>query len=161
MNVLFAKQEKFLINDEDKKGKTLDSYSDAIEKLILGKTLGLSAEEYEAGMADPDLEHFTRAMWKYGSSRGVTGAPQYFVNGVQLAGEGAPDSEASLATGRPCWTPWCTPRRAPWPPRPATRTSSPILVWMKSSAMQHRSRAAAQRQKRCRRLGTTGGSRRG
>jgi len=97
MNVLFAKQEKFLINDEDKKGKTLDSYNDAIEKLILGKTLGLSAEEYEAGMADPKLEHFTRAMWKYGSSRGVTGAPQYFVNGVQLAGEGAPGSEASLA----------------------------------------------------------------
>lgn len=42
----------------------------------------LDAKTFTAGIANDTLNYETRVSWKYGCSRGVTGTPNFFVNGV-------------------------------------------------------------------------------
>jgi hypothetical protein len=41
-----------------------------------------TVEEFTAGMSDSALNGATRASWKYGCSRGVSGTPTFMINGV-------------------------------------------------------------------------------
>lgn len=45
---------------------------------------GVSAAAFINGMQDPNLNEATRISWKYGCSRGVTGTPSHFVNGLSV-----------------------------------------------------------------------------
>jgi len=46
--------------------------------------LGISSKDFLKGMADSNIEMFTRAAWKYGCSRGVYGTPLFILNGALL-----------------------------------------------------------------------------
>jgi len=46
--------------------------------------LGVTSKYFLNGMADSDLEMFTRAAWKYACSRGAYGTPLFILNGVVL-----------------------------------------------------------------------------
>jgi len=92
MNILFAKQDKILVNDENK-AKSYTYFEDVIAKLVSGKVPDMSLEDALAGMNDDAIDQLTRAMWKYGAERGVYGAPNFFVNGIHLD---TIDSESSF-----------------------------------------------------------------
>jgi hypothetical protein len=52
------------------------------------KTVGITAAEFSAAYANPGLNVAARISWKYGCSRGVSGTPFFFVNGVLAPADG-------------------------------------------------------------------------
>lgn len=49
---------------------------------LYATTFGASASAFVNAYADPTLNNNARISWKYGCSRGVSGTPFFFVNGV-------------------------------------------------------------------------------
>lgn len=78
LEYFFANQSTYLV-----KGKGL-VYSDNLAVLAkdTSAATGVSESEITKALASSDVNWATRVSWKFGTSRGVSGTPQYIVNGV-------------------------------------------------------------------------------
>jgi len=77
----------------------------------------LTLAQFNAGMADDNLNEYTRVSWKYACSRGVLGTPTFLVNGVYVGG----DPTWTLAE----WRTLLDPLLQPLPPMKAISTKKP------------------------------------
>jgi thiol-disulfide isomerase/thioredoxin len=62
--------------------------ADVVARLSdIAASAGVSYDVFLAGMKNSDRNMDARISWKYGCSRGVSGTPTFFVNGVPVAAE--------------------------------------------------------------------------
>lgn len=79
MDAVFEAQDSFGYADTVNKTRTeiIAQFGQLAEKSV-----GVSAQEFASAYADQNLNTAARISWKYGCSRGVSGTPFFFVNGV-------------------------------------------------------------------------------
>mgnify|MGYP005991106157 CR=1 FL=1 len=79
MDAVFENQESFGYADTVNKTRTeiIQQFGQLAEKSV-----GIPAQSFAAAYADQNLNGAARISWKYGCSRGVSGTPFFFVNGV-------------------------------------------------------------------------------
>jgi len=85
----------------------------------------LTASQFNAGMADDNINENTRVSWKYACSRGVLGTPTFFVNGVNVNG----DPSWTLAE----WRTLLDPLLQPLPPMKVAAKKTPACKNRKHS----------------------------
>jgi len=84
IDLMFAHQNQF------SEMATIDMSSNQIKHAIASLVemeLGFPSADFLKGLDDDDVQMNTRISWKYGASRSLSGTPNYFVNGIQVAGQ--------------------------------------------------------------------------
>lgn len=86
IDLIFDRQESFYNAVTEK--ETMVAVRASLANLVQAE-LGVPATGFLEGIADSTLNGDTRASWKYGCSRHVSGTPTFLVNGVPVAGQPA------------------------------------------------------------------------
>ncbi|XP_062199207.1 uncharacterized protein LOC133901748 [Phragmites australis] len=87
LELFFKNQEKFY----NSATSSLSSTAVAVEmSKMAAQTVGNSMSEFQSGFSDPRTDSAARVSFKYGCTRGVFGAPFFFVNGFLQPGGGSP-----------------------------------------------------------------------
>ncbi|XP_066399856.1 uncharacterized protein [Miscanthus floridulus] len=87
LELFFKNQEKFY----NSATSSLSSPSVAVEmSKMAAQTVGNSVSEFLSGFSDTKTDSAARVSFKYGCTRGVYGAPFFFVNGFLQPGGGSP-----------------------------------------------------------------------